>query len=73
MAYITNEQFIEGLIVSYLNKDAASLHGNASMLSVLFDDMDTLLNSHRRFMLGDWLKKARANGVNTQVSSTPTQ
>ena len=48
--------------VAYKNRDIKEMKRQVKIANQLFDDVDTLLNTHPAFMLGPWIEDARAWG-----------
>jgi len=49
--------------VAYKNRDIKKMEQQVELANQLFDDVDTLLNTHPAFMLGPWIEDARAWGT----------
>ncbi|MDP9076742.1 MAG: alpha-N-acetylglucosaminidase [Bacteroidota bacterium] len=54
------------IAAAFENKDRASFKRYSSAFLQLMDDMDTLLNTRKDFLLGKWIDEARANGATEQ-------
>lgn len=50
-------------MTSYQNKDSHSLSSNGTKLVDLLSDLDTILMTNEHFLLGQWLKAAKAQGT----------
>ena len=59
VAYTLYEQ----LVSAYHIKSVANFSSTGDKLLTLYDDMDSLLSSNEHFLLGKWLKNARALGT----------
>ena len=49
--------------IAYKNRDLKEMERQVKLANQLFDDVDTLLNTHPAFMLGPWIEEARAWGT----------
>jgi alpha-N-acetylglucosaminidase len=49
--------------IAYKNRDLKQMKRQVELANRLFDDVDTLLNTHPAFMLGPWIEDARAWGT----------
>ena len=49
--------------IAYKNRDLKQMKRQVELANRLFDDVDTLLNTHPAFMLGPWIEEARAWGT----------
>jgi alpha-N-acetylglucosaminidase len=49
---------------AYEQKDLAMLQQKGEEMKALINDLDTLLSTHPSFLLGNWIKSARAFGLN---------
>ena len=65
VAYTLYEQ----LVSAYHIKSVANFSSTGDKLLTLYDDMDSLLSSNEHFLLGKWLKNARALGT-TEIEIT---
>ncbi|WEK35367.1 MAG: alpha-N-acetylglucosaminidase [Candidatus Pseudobacter hemicellulosilyticus] len=54
------------MAAAYKSKDLASFKKYSAQLLTLIDDMDTLLATHKDFLLGTWVADARAWGTNDE-------
>lgn len=50
-------------VLAYLQHDSISFDNSTRKFLELMDDMDTLLNTRKDFLLGKWLTDARNNGI----------
>jgi len=55
--------FYTKLNTSYYNGDLLGVRSNGAQMIELMEDLDTLLNTNRYWMLGEWIKMARKHGT----------
>lgn len=53
-------------VLAYLEHDTAAFEKYSGKFIELMDDMDTLLNTRREFLLGKWIAEARQNGISAE-------